>query len=214
MNRFVPFVAAAVTGLSLLASATAGPTWSLEWQTGSNALVSDSGRSLLQFTPNNTTSSASTATPTVSYLDVSTSASAAHPDSFTHQFYLAVLRLTDLASGQSGLFTFVGDLTGTVSVSSANLVNQMLSQDSYTSIHLGKNTYDLSFGPFTGPDMVLKVPGLLDAQVSVQPSGSDNQPGSGRVNQSPEPTTAVLALLGSLGVGTWAWGRRQKPSWS
>jgi hypothetical protein len=227
MKPFSPRLLILTLGLALVPVAVqAGPTWSLDFQFGSNALVSDSGRSLLEFKPHNTTSSAKSANPVVSYLDVLTSAHANHPDHFTHQFYLMVLRLTDLVSHQSRGFFLVGDLTGTVSVSSANLTNHMLTRSSFTGIHLGHNIYSFSFGPFIDPNMLRHLPGIFDTHVSFQPMPtSASQPAStmmamragpmsgsaaiGGVSQSPEPSAVVLAMLGISGTGMWGWWRRR-----
>jgi hypothetical protein len=195
----------------------AGPTWSLDWEFGSNALVSDNGRGLLLFKPHDTTSSSQSANPVVAYLGVATRATATHPDHYTNQIYAIELRLTDLVSHQFRNFWFVGELNGSVSQASSHLTNRMLNRDFHTGIILGHNIYDISFGPFINPVPNDHIAGRFYAHVDylhfpiIDPPSKASaltagpMSGSAQVgspHDSPEPSSGALAIAGLAIFGT------------
>jgi hypothetical protein len=143
-------------------------------------------------------------------------------DTFTNKPYSLNLSLTDTASGAAGNLTFKGLFSGALSPTSAQITNVFLSPLTQA-LNLGANTYSVTIGPFSPPGIPgstnlgsigahvqvtsgsppVTVPPVTVPPVTVPPTGLD---------QSPEPTTLVLAGLGLPLVGAarglrWLRGR-------
>ena len=119
------------------------------------------------------------------------------PDVFTDRAYSLPLRLTDVASGQSGTLTFTAVLNGTVSVGNAKIGNPFTS-DTTQSIVLGNNLYTATIGPFVppGPPGWL-LGGNISGHVTVEPLANVQATAAPLAPASvPEPSGLVLAGLG------------------
>lgn len=178
-------------------AAQAGPIWSLDWQFGTNAVISNTGRSVIHFAPANVTSSTLNATATIARLTETSSALAAHPDPITNQNYGVYLKLTDLASHQTRMLWFSGSLSGSLSRTSSNLTNRFFTPTTYSNIHLGHDMYTVFFGPLILPNASNHFQGSLEVYVKDPPV-------------APEPSALVLGGLGLVMTGLGAWHRRRR----
>lgn len=183
-------------------AAQAGPIWSLDVTFGTTADISNTGRSLVEFTKNNTTSSTPNATETIAKITEKSTVSAAHPDSITNQNYGFYLDLTDLASKQSKLLWFSGSLSGSLSETTSNLTNRFYAPTSYTNIRLGKEIYTVTIG-ITLPSASNHFQGSLYVKVT-------DPPAIGGVTATPEPAGWTLAGMGLAVMGFGAGWRRWK----
>jgi hypothetical protein len=120
-------------------------------------------------------------------------ATAGAPDQmFAGGQYGITVSLHDAASGADGSVTFSGKLTGTFSLSSADLTNAFTDPTSVT-LTVGSNLYKVTLGEFVAPGYPPSTPpGAIYAHVETLggavPASAD----------APEPSTL---LLGCLGVG-------------
>jgi hypothetical protein len=196
--------------------------WDYSWVRNSSVIPSDPGTFgaiAMQDAPSG--HEVGPALLTVTRLQPFSSASDAAPDPFSNRPFSLAVRLTNDATGDSGVLTFQGAFTGTLSASSANL-SASLSQPSGQFLPLG--------GHFFGVNLTVTPPGspasgtlgLIQANVAIldsAPTGSQPPPsGSGSETSSagsgstpppptqpvppstafgsPEPSTLVSAVLG------------------
>jgi hypothetical protein len=157
-------------------------------------------------------SGAATNTSNIVAFNIATSSAApdmhGNPDRYTNAKYTISLTITDDNSGKTGLFTFSGAISGTVTMTNANLTNKFDSPLTEALV-IGGNHYVVSIGPFTPPAQPGAANfGAIGAHVEINPdSGNGNGNGGGHTSNTPEPSTLLLAGLGSLGAG-WMWRRR------
>jgi hypothetical protein len=141
-------------------------------------------------------------------LTTSSTALASNPDVFHHDAYHLTLMLTDLASHMTGVFTFSGKISGTLTANSANITNVFNSPMTEKMV-LGGNTYTVTIGPFSAPGPPGSVAkGSISALVEVAPGGVGVPPPS----TTPEPAGAVLALLGAAAAAVARWRSRAWPA--
>ena len=205
MKRLWLFALLGIVGSLGTPSAHAGPIWSLDWQFGTNVDVSNTGRSLIHFTPNNTTSTALNGTPIIAKITETSSVSAAHPDPITHQNYGFYLKLTDLASHASRSLWFSGTLSGSLSKTTSSLTNHFHAPTTYTFV-LGKDKYTV-YARTNNPSQ-------CEQPFPWKHGGPCHRPAdSAGVNATPEPATWSLAAAGLVltGFGTWRGRRRAAP---
>jgi hypothetical protein len=129
-------------------------------------------------------------------------ATSSAPDRFTDKAYTLVLRVTDMASGKNGMFTFSGLFNGLLTATSANIDHTFTGLTTQTQ-RIGSFDYTVAIGPFTAPGAPnASLAGGISAHVSVVGGGPP-------LNNAPEPTGMVLALVGAVTVGLSRWrGRR------
>lgn len=215
-------------------SAPAHPVWSLQWQFGTNALISDSGRSAVFFNPHNTTSSASNISTMVAHVGVLSYMPPWSSDAMTRQNYGMLLKLTDLASHASRYLWFAGSLTGRISQHWTSLTNHFDAPTALSNIRLGRDLYNISIGPFVTPNWNNHFNGAIYAHVSYQPmvthprpmddlavgsprilmGNMDNPPLVGNkppppVSPTPEPSSLLLGGM-ALAFGIPVWWRKQR----
>lgn len=124
-------------------------------------------------------------------------------DSFTNQNYALQLTLKDTASGESVVMDFSGDLTGTISPGGSSITNEYDVDNTTHEADLGGRHYTVTMLPFDvngeGTDI-----GVMYAEVTV--TGGES-PDPTPTNDTPEPTTALLAATGA--AFTMLWKRRR-----
>ena len=184
-----PLRAAALAVLFLAApAARADVAWTYTWDVTPKVLTGDPGNSgALTFTaPAADSHAAGNSTVLAAALSTLSSALPSHPDTFSGQGYSLSLKLTDDASGQSGVLTFGGKLFGSMSAASSNITNSFTAPLTQT-LSLGGHTYSVTIGPFVAPGGPMQDnKGAISAQVAVGPA----------VAQAPEPSSLLLAALG------------------
>ena len=121
------------------------------------------------------------------------------PDRVDQGAYTFDLRLTDYASGASGVLNFKGMLDGSIWKEGSDLTNTFTGPTSGT-LDLGGNTYTVTLDGFTAPTGFGEGgAGRITADVAVQAAGESGTPAVGpTAAQTPEPATAVLGLFGLL----------------
>jgi len=122
------------------------------------------------------------------------------PDVFTSRAYALSLTLRDTASGATGVLTFTGEFSGTLTSGSANITNAFTGLTTQT-ITLGKNVYVVTIGNYAPP----APPGAINAgaisafaAVSVDPAST-----------APEPSACALACVGLVSAAGACWRRRR-----
>src|SRR5262245_38070307 len=115
-------------------------SWSYDWGSSTIAVPAGTGGISLA-TP--TGNAIGTSDIVAANLTTFSSAPAGSADTFANSAYNLSVKLTDAASGQSGLLSFGGMFTGSLTPTSANITN---AYDSPTakSIQLGGNTYTVT----------------------------------------------------------------------
>ena len=147
----------------------------------------------------------------------------------THPFDVS-FRLTDTASGQSGVFTFHGYLEGKTGVQEdrgyfehiwAGYITGNYSNLSSQTLQLGNNLYKVAISPFQvgyAYDWSTYPPGYPGGP-SLQGNPPPNSPlpvdtrGMVRVevtNETPEPSTLALVASGLTALGCRFWRRRRR----
>jgi len=211
MMRIWQAVILGIVGMLCTSTAQAGPIWSLDWQFGTGAVISNTGRSDIVFEPHNTSSSTPSATAVVATLVEKSSVPAAHPDPITNQNYGAFLKLTDLASHASRYLWFSGTLSGNFSKTTSSLTNRFVTPTSYSGIHLGKELYSVAIA-LTLPSASNHFQGSLTLRVTDPPFFPNSGGGPvGGVHGTPEPASWAMASVGLALLGFGAWRRRQRP---
>lgn len=197
--------------LAVLAGAWAAPAradqilWSYSVTPDSAAVKSTSGLSAVRVIGEPLGSASGNSDVVLASL--STISKSAAADSMGTASYSFGLKLTDEASGMSGVLTFGGNFGGTVSSSSAHVTNAFTGLTTQ-SITLGANQYTVTLGTYLPPGAPgATLQGGIGASVSVQSSDSVGQPAS-----APEPTSLVLAGLGCSALLFRRLRRRFRPS--
>jgi hypothetical protein len=192
------------TGLTARASLV---QWSYDWDRSPSVLLAGTGGVTLTNEPG--ASAAGSSDVVVTNLKVFSSATATAPDTLTNGAYTLTLKLTDIASQQSTLLTFKGMLSGTFSSGSAHITNVFVGGISQT-VTLGGNSYTVNLGAYSPPGPpTASNSGSLSAHINVVAGGSHGG-GGGGPPATPEPSSAVLAGLGVLGLICWGRWRRGK----
>jgi hypothetical protein len=142
------------------------------------------------------------------------------PATLTNRAYSLALTLTDNNNGKSGSLTFTGDLNGSVSSLSSNVINAFTGKTVQT-LTLGNDNFVVNMSSFTPPSP----PGAgnlgsIGAHVTVISTPScctcpccceTTHPPGCHVTNNPEPSTLTLAGLGlMLGIGICWWKHRTR----
>lgn len=123
------------------------------FETGTASVTSDSGLSTVTFGLGADTGAfcGNGGTDVVlANLDVSSTATGDDPFTGSSGAYTLNVNLTDDASGQSGILTFTGTLSGSVRPNASNLNNVFDAPETQT-ITLGGTPYIVTIGPYTPP---------------------------------------------------------------
>lgn len=223
MKRLTTLSVAAALGVLLLAgsNARAGVAWTYDWTPSNNVLLSDNGNSSIVVTnqPTLTTTTGPLGSDVIAaQLAAKSTASLAKPDLFTNQFYSFTMVLKDNASGDSTKLTFTGYINGTLSAGAPNttttFASATLGDSSHAGtvngtheidgLHIGKNIFDVRFGPYVGPGPGGGLSGSIGAHVTTTVGG-----GSGNPHDTPEPSSMALAGLGMGFMSFAAWRRKR-----
>ena len=176
--------------------------WTYNWDRSPVSVLSDSGNGSVLFTNEPTKQAVGSSDTVATNLKASSLAASSHPDTLTSSgAYKLTLTLTDTTSGQSGVLSFLGKLSGTFSKDNANITNAFTGALTGT-LTLGKNTYTVTIGPYSppGPPSASNF-GSIAAHVDVQPGVV--------VAKTPEPTSLVLGCVGLSLAGVSSWRKRR-----
>jgi hypothetical protein len=176
--------------------------WKYAWAGDPSIVYSDASKtSYLTLTEQPGLSDASGSTDIVATnLKTFSDADPDHQATFTDKPYTLTLYILDVQSGQSGTLQFGGLLNGVVSAFSADVKNQFTGATS-GSLLLGTSFYQVQMTTYTPPG-----PPGEDAQGAI---GAHAQVTVTQILKTPEPSSLLLALLGSPLVGYRAWRRRR-----
>jgi hypothetical protein len=202
----VPLFAVAL-GLFAGVNARADILWSYDFTPGTATVISDSGNNSITFTNQPLFNASNNSDVVATNIAVKTPV-VGTSDTFTHQNYTIKMYLKDTASGA---FTavpllFSGDLTGTITPTSTNIVNEFDPAHVTATVTLGSNTYTATIGNYTPPGPAGSIPGSFSVHVTVVHNGGHEPPPT---NDVPEPSTMLLSCLGLAGLGLRAWRKRR-----
>jgi hypothetical protein len=169
--------------------------WHYSWSRSPAEVLSDTGQSKVTLSDESLTTAEGSSDIVATNLRTFSTADPHHLDTFTHKGYTLTLKLIDDVSHQSGTLVFKGEFNGTVSSTSANIINTFTSLLT-RSIVLGDNLYIATMNSFVPPGP----PGASN-------SGSIGAHVDVTVVHLPEP--ASLTLLG-LGAGVFLLVRRRR----
>lgn len=134
---------------------------------------------------------------------------------FTDAPYSLRLFIRDPDNGKSGYLTFTGLLNGTLSDQGAKITNKFVGQTTKTLL-LGLDEFTVKIGPYAPPGGPGKGhAGQIDATISEHsleltvPPMLGSAPPGGPLD-APEPSTLLLAGIGSAFVGMIGWNRRRR----
>ncbi len=197
----------AVLGAALIGSgaARAGVQWTAAFSTDKPNIISLSGENQLVINPQPLATGTGNATVSAFELSVK-SPFVGSSDSFTAQNYSLNLTLTDVASNLSKTLQFSGNLTGTITPSSAQLTNAFNAGQTEYAFDLGGDHYDVTIGPFT-PQSGNGQAGRFDAMISASANESP-PPTNPPPLSTPEPSTMVLVGMAAACLGGSMWRKR------
>ena len=174
--------------------------WTYNWAPGPTVVTSDTGAGRLELTNEPMGHALGDTNVVATNIKAFSTASPDAPDVFTNRPYALSMTIKDTASGATGVLTFTGEFSGTLTSGSANITNSFTGLTTQQ-IALGKNIYVVTIGNYAPP----APPGAINAwaisafaQVSVNPA-----------SQNPEPSSCVLACLGLVSVTGALWRRRR-----
>jgi hypothetical protein len=207
MKRLVRVYAPLLFLLAAGTQARAGNIdWTYNWDRSPAAVLAGTGG--VSFTNEPTKAATNSSDIVATNLKVFSTASPTSPDQIgTGGGYTLTLTLTDTASGQSHIFMWKGQLTGSFSQSSANVANTLHPDASAPPLTqtfvLGNNTYTVTIGPYSppGPPSASNS-GSIAAHVDITPGGVIT-------GKMPEPSTMLLSFVGLSVFGGAAWRRRR-----
>jgi hypothetical protein len=144
--------------------------------------------------------------------NVTTNSAATNPpDTFNTPFSMK-LTLTDTASGATGILTFSGTISGTLTAGHSSLTSTFNNPLTET-VTLGNHQYSVTIDPtlVNLPSPISTTPALIDALVVA----SDKNPGhhgggGGGVPTAPEPSSLVLGATAVLGLAARRWVRARR----
>jgi hypothetical protein len=208
MNKLKTLVVACALGAAMLTGATARADiqWSYDFTPSSSSVISDSGNNSITFTNQAKLPAAGSSDVVATNLFVKTPVTGSS-DTFTHQNYSLNMVLIDTASGKSTTLLISGDLTGTITPNSSNIVNEFDASHTSYSFDLGNNHYTVNAGSYTP---VPPAGSTTGGAISVHVDATANNGQSPPPNDVPEPSTIVLSFLGLAGAGLGAWKKRAR----
>jgi hypothetical protein len=151
-------------------------------------------------------------------LSTFSSAPAGTIDHFTQSPFTLGLTITDTASGKTGSTTFIGDFGGALSPTAAAITATF--DRTAHQLTLGSHLYTVALNSFVAPGIPDSTTvGSIGAHVAVADvtslggvGGSSGGGGGGSppLADVPEPTSLILALVGSPALGLVIWRRLGK----
>jgi len=191
--KFIPFTLGSAALVLLLAPISARADlipWMYNWSRSPTVINADApGTGYITLTDERLKSAVGNSDIVATNLKTFSTATPAHPDTFTAKNYTLSLYLFDTASAQSATLSFTGQLSGTLSAQSSILTNTFTGLTTQ-SVQLGDNLYTATVGPYAPPG----VPGSQNsggiaahATITVATITSID---------TPEPSTIALAGLG------------------
>ena len=177
--------------------------WTYNWAPGPTVVTSDTGAGRLELTNEPMGHALGDSDIVATNIKAFSTATPDAPDVFTSRAYALSLTLRDTASGATGVLTFTGEFSGTLTSGSSNVTNAFTGLTTQT-ITLGKNTYTvniLHYAPPAPPGAVNAGAISAFAQVSVDPAGA-----------APEPSACALACVGLVSAAGACWRRRRMKS--
>jgi hypothetical protein len=194
-----------MAALVLFGAGQARADWTASWSLGAGQGPSfSSGNSSVLVTPFGTDASGTD----IKAATLSSVSSSLTADSFNTPFDLSVT-VKDTTTGATGSATWQGVITGSVSPSSANLQASFQSPLQMTISNINGNNYTLTLPSSVNipnpADSNAGAQGLVDGQVKVSPSSGNPPP----TNQTPEPSSLVLAGSALSVAAVSAWRRRR-----
>jgi hypothetical protein len=174
--------------------------WTYNWAPGPTIVTSDTGAGRLVLSNEPQGHALGDSDVVATNIHAFSSASPDAPDVFTNRPYALSMTLKDTASGATGVLTFTGEFSGTLTSGSAQITNAFTGLTTQQ-IALGNNVYVVTIGNYAPP----APPGAINAgaisafaQVSVNPATS-----------APEPSACILACVGLVSVTGACWRRRR-----
>jgi hypothetical protein len=197
---------AAALGLAMCGTATAGPvTYSYDW-TPSNLFVSgDGSHNLIDFSNQGGTTVTGPTDGAATNISVDNGTS----DTFTNVGYTLKVKLTDGAN--SGSLIFNGLLNGAVNSGVPTGFSNSFTPPTSQSLDLGSDHFVVSMNGFVPPNPFGGKPGGIGFHIDVNGGNGTPPPPPPPppTNDTPEPSTILLSLLGIGGLGVKAWRKRQ-----
>ncbi len=201
---------ATLGGVALLALLTfAGSTradvinWSYSWSRTPTDVMADSpGTGYVSLTAESLQNATGNSDIVATNIQSHSTASPSSPDKFTNAPYSLSLYLVDQASGDAGTLNFTGVLNGTLSALNSNIKNTF-NNPVVQAIVLGANKYTVTMNSFVPPGPPgSSTSGSIGAHATVKVEKIV-------IQDAPEPSTFVLAVLSLPLVGGMAWRRRR-----
>jgi hypothetical protein len=192
--RYSPVALGGLAALILLLGATNARAeliqWTYNWSRSPAQVHADSpGTGYISLTDEGNKSAAGNSNLVATNLQAHSTATSTNPDVFTNKAYTLTLSLKDQDSGQSGTLSFSGEFNGTLTANSSNITNTFTGATTQT-LTLGNHLYTVTIGPYAAPGPTGAVnSGSIAARAEVTVS---------TIFQTPEPTSCVLALVGSV----------------
>lgn len=212
MTRTLTTLFASAAVLTCLAApALAAPLWTADWAPLKPNIVSTNGNQLL-FSDVAVHDGDATQNILATQITVALPFTGEN-DFFEHQNYSLQLTLKDVASGQTAVMTFSGDVNGTITPSGSSITNAFDVANGVHDATLGGNLYTVTIGDYEPNGQGANV-GSIYATVAVAipdpgtPGGPDLEP---QPNETPEPASLVLAGMGAALSGL-GWYRKRRVS--
>lgn len=194
--RYSPVALGGLTWIVLLLGAADARAeliqWTYNWSRSPAQVHADSpGTGYISLTDEGTKSATGTSNLVAANLQAHSTATSSNPDVFTDKTYTLKLFLQDQTSGKSGTIAFTGEFNGTLTANSSNIKNTFTGPATQT-LTLGNHLFTVTIGPYGAPGPTGAInSGSIAARAEVTVS---------TIFQTPEPTSGVLALLGSVCV--------------
>jgi hypothetical protein len=162
--------------------------WSYSWSRSPTEVSADSGSGFISLTEESFKHASGNTSIVATNIQVSSTATSSHPDTYTNKSYTLTLTIKDAASGHEGTLTFTGVFNGKTTAHRTNITNTFTGETTQT-IVLGANEYTVTMNSYTAPGPSDSTSsGSIGAQATVTVSAV--------IQDMPEPGTLTLAGVG------------------